>query len=138
MESIDSQKTILVVDDDEVIRDLLKRILSKEGYHVTVACDGSEALENLKAKSVDIVLSDMNMPNLSGFELLKQIREIHPEIGVIIMTSYGDIYSIKDSLLLGADEYISKPFKSMEIVMIIEKVYWKILSARSKLAESSS
>ncbi len=138
MENLDRQKTILVVDDDEAIRDLLKRILNKEGYHVSSARDGSEALEILKTNSVDIVLSDMNMPNLSGFELLKQIREVHPTIGVIIMTSYGDIYSIKDSLLLGADEYICKPFKSQEIVMIIEKVYWRILSVRNALAESSS
>ena len=127
-----SSISILIVDDEEMMRTLLNRILSREGYKIRSAEDGVVALEVLKAEKVDIVISDMKMPRLNGFELLKIVKKEYPKIGVIIMTAYGDTYTVKDALLLGADEYITKPFKSYEISLVVERAYWRILSASSQ------
>ena len=127
-----SSISILIVDDEEMMRTLLDRILSREGYKIRSAEDGVIALEVLKAEKVDIILSDMKMPRMNGFELLKIVKKEYPKIGVIIMTAYGDTYTVKDALLLGADEYITKPFKSYEISLVVERAYWRILSASSQ------
>jgi DNA-binding NtrC family response regulator len=121
--------TILVVDDEEMIRSLLERILEREGYRVVTAVDGVAALETLKLEKIDIVLSDMKMPRMNGFELLKAVKRDYPDKAVIIMTAYGDTYTVKDALLLGADEYVTKPFKSYEISLIIERAYWRLVAA---------
>jgi len=127
-----SSVSILIVDDEEMMRTLLNRILSREGYKIRSAEDGVIALEVLKAEKFDIIISDMKMPRMNGFELLKIVKKEYPKIGVIIMTAYGDTYTVKDALLLGADEYITKPFKSYEISLVVERAYWRILSASSQ------
>jgi two-component system response regulator PilR (NtrC family) len=119
----------LIVDDEEMMRNLLSRILSREGYKIRSAEDGVAALEVLEAEKINIIISDMKMPRMNGFELLKNVKKKYPDIGVIIMTAYGDTYTVKDALLLGADEYITKPFKSYEITLVVERAYWRILSA---------
>lgn len=124
-----STVSILIVDDEEMMRNLLDKILSREGYSIKTARDGVAALEVLKTEKIDIIISDMKMPRRDGFELLKILKKEHPQIGVIIMTAYGDAYTVKDALLLGADEYITKPFKSYEICLVVERTYWRILSA---------
>ena len=121
---------ILIVDDESMMRNLLQKILRREGYKTFTAGNGKEALSLMASESVDIVISDLKMPELDGFELLKAIKERHPDVGVIIMTAYGDTYTVKDALLLGADEYITKPFKSHEITLVVERAYWRILSSR--------
>lgn len=121
--------TILVVDDELMMRSLLEKILSREGYNILTAGDGLEALEVLAREKVDLIISDMKMPRMCGFELLKAIKKDYPDTGLIIMTAYGDTYTVKDALLLGADEYITKPFKSYEISLVVERAYWRILSA---------
>jgi YesN/AraC family two-component response regulator len=74
----------------------------------------------------------MKMPHMDGFKLLGIVKKEHPEIGMIIMTAYGDTYTVKDALLLGADEYVTKPFKSYEISLVVERAYWRILSANNQ------
>lgn len=127
-----SSVSILIVDDEEMMRNLLSKILSREGYRISSAEDGQTALETMGQEKIDIVISDMKMPRMNGFELLKVIKQEYPEVGVIIMTAYGDTYTVKDALLLGADEYITKPFKSYEISLVVERAYWRILSASGK------
>lgn len=124
--------TILVVDDEIMMRNLLEKILTRDGYKVILAEDGENALEKLKTNKIDIVISDMKMPGLNGFELLKIIKAEYQQIGMIMMTAYGDTYIVKDALLLGADEYITKPFKSSEISSVVERAYWRILSTTNK------
>lgn len=126
--------SILAVDDDKTLRDLLEKILTRIGYEVDTAVDGEEAVDKLRQKQYHLVISDIKMPRLNGFELLKVVREKYPEIGMIMMTAFGDSLSIKDSLLLGADEYITKPFKSSEITLIVERAYWRRLSMRSGIS----
>jgi DNA-binding response OmpR family regulator len=123
---------ILVVDDEEMLRKLLFKILDKEGYNVLLASSGREALDILSRERVDLIVTDVKMPEMDGFELLKKVKEKYPRIGVIVMTAFGDAYTVRDALLLGADEYITKPFKSFEIVMVVERAHWRIQSSSPK------
>ncbi len=125
--------TILVVDDEPMMQTLLERILTKDGYRVTVASNGEQAIEVLKREPISIVISDLQMPVMTGLDLLKVIKKDYPRIGVIIMTAYGDTYTVKDALLLGADEYITKPFKSFEISLVVERAYWRQLAHEQRL-----
>lgn len=123
---------ILIVDDEAFMRNLLLKILEQEGYQVNLSASSKEALEYLESNSCEIVLSDVKMPEMSGFDLLKTIKERWPNTAVIMMTGYGDAYTIKEALMLGADEYITKPFKSHEISLIVERAYWRQLAAKNK------
>ena len=120
--------TILVVDDEEMMRVLLAKILTRDGYTIITAEDGQAALDLLKTQTVHIIISDIKMPRLNGFDLLKAVKANYPQIGVIMMTAYGDTFTVKDALLLGADEYVTKPFKSYEISLVVERAYWRIMA----------
>jgi DNA-binding NtrC family response regulator len=123
---------ILVVDDEPMMRQLLEKILNRDGYGVFCAANGEEALDIMKREEINIVISDLHMTGMSGFELLKAIKKDHPQTGIIMMTAFGDTYTVKDALLLGADEYITKPFKSFEISMVVERAYWRLLSQSAR------
>lgn len=123
--TLKNEVTVLVVDDEEMLRSLLERILIKEGYQVETAADGAAALDNLRAKAYDLLITDIKMPKQSGLDLLKEVKKEFPGTAVIIMTAYGDSFTVKDAMLLGADEYITKPFKSFEIALIVERVFWR-------------
>lgn len=123
---------ILVADDEAIMRNLLLKILEQEGYQVTLAASCEEAVEKLENNKFELVLADVKMPVVGGFELLKDIKSRWPQTGVIMMTGYGDAHTVKEALMLGADEYITKPFKSHEISLIIERAYWRLLASRRK------
>jgi len=133
--SVEETLTVLVVDDEAILRNLLDKILKREGYSVFLASSAQEALQILSDDEIDIVLSDVKMPEMDGFALLREIKKSYPQTGTIMMTGYEDAFSVKDALLLGADDYITKPFKSIEVSMIIERAYWRTL-ANKKKAES--
>lgn len=126
-----SQSSILVVDDERTMLSLLEKILTQDGYHVCLATNGREALAVIEKQHVDIIITDVKMPELDGFGLLKIVKNEYPEISVIMMTGYGDTYTVKDALLLGADEYITKPFRSHEISLVVERTYWRMMSSKS-------
>lgn len=117
---------ILVVDDDEAMRLLLESILDREQNTVVCAASVSEAKSILAEMDLDVVISDIKMPKETGYDLLKFIKRNYPDIGVILMTGHGDIYSVKDAMLLGAEEYVQKPFKSFEVAVMVERVYWRM------------
>lgn len=137
-DAVEETMNVLVVDDEEILRSLLDKILKREGYSVHLAASGREALEILEASPIDIVVSDIKMPGMDGIELLKIVKENHPDVSIIMMTAYADTYSVKDALLLGADDYVTKPFKSIEICMIIERAYWRSMASRDAIAEQGS
>jgi DNA-binding NtrC family response regulator len=116
---------ILIVDDELAMRNLLENILIQEGYNIGLAENGDDALKMIKNNKYDLVLSDIKMPGMNGFELLKIIKSEHPGIGVIMMTGFGDAFTVKDALLQGADEYITKPFKAHEITLVLERTYMR-------------
>jgi len=114
--------SILVVEDEEKMRELLQKILLTEGYLVQTASNGSAALSMIEEHSFDIVLTDVKMPGLGGIELLKAVRGISKKTYVIIMTAFGTIDSAVEAMKQGAYDYISKPFKMDEIRILMNKI----------------
>ena len=111
--------TILVVDDEEHMQRLLQRILERADYRVITVSDGYEAVEKVQSGGIDLVLLDIKMPGMNGFQTLKKIRE-DSEVPVIMVTGIGKVESVDTSVNLGADDYIKKPFRSNELVARIE------------------
>ncbi len=112
---------ILIVDDEEQMRDLLTKVLEKNGYQVAVSGDGAQALALLEREPADLVVTDVRMPGLSGMEALRAIKELNPEIVVIIMTAFGSIDQAVQAVKEGAYDYINKPFKIDEMLLTIKK-----------------
>jgi two-component system, cell cycle response regulator len=115
MEESKSASTILVVDDDEMVRVTLKVLVSSLGYKALVAKDGKEALQIVASTPVDLVLSDVVMPTMDGLELLDQLKIEHPGIDVIIATGYSDRASYADVIKAGAMDFIKKPIDQAEL-----------------------
>lgn len=106
---------ILVVDDEESIREFLEIMLKKEGYEVTTAEDGKVAQEILTKKSFDMVISDMQMPHVTGIELLKHVKDSYPDIVFMMITAFGTTETAVDAMKMGAYDYVTKPFKIDEV-----------------------
>jgi len=121
---------ILVVDDEENAREGLSKILSKEGYNVEMAANGREAIDTLKRLSFDLVITDMRMPLMDGFEVLREIKKMDESIGVIMITAYGEVESYLEAMNMGAFEYINKPVRVNEL----KRVITKILEEKNKAA----
>jgi len=122
LESINEAATILVVDDEENAREGLSKILLKEGYSVDMAANGKEAIEILRRQSFDLVITDMRMPLMDGFEVLREIKKMNENIGVIMITAYGEVESYLEAINMGAFEYINKPVRVNELKRVITKV----------------
>lgn len=120
----------LVVDDDPNIRELIRFYLSKEGFRVTEAADGEEALRILKQTDIDGVITDVMMPKMDGFELCQKIREIC-DIPVLIVTAKGEPVHRIRGFELGTDDYIVKPFEPMELVMRVKALMKRYRNASS-------
>ena len=106
---------ILVVDDEASIREFLEIMLKKEGYDVTCAGDGKQAVEILKKKSFDMVISDLQMPHMTGLELLHHVNLNYPELTFMIITAFGTTESAVEVMKKGAYDYLTKPFKIDEV-----------------------
>lgn len=115
------KKRILIVDDEENLRHLLSVLLKKQGYVVESAADGEEALEKISVSAYDFVLSDILMPKMDGRAMLKEIVARGVPSTVIMMSAYGTIDTAIECMKLGAYDYISKPFKNDEIVLVLKK-----------------
>jgi len=102
--------TVLIVEDDAATRRLYKFLLMNGGYSVLEAEDGIAALEQLAVNRCDLAITDMNMPRMDGLELIKAIRQQHPEVYVIMITAFGTPDTEKQALRLGANDYLAKPF----------------------------
>ena len=106
---------ILVVDDEESIREFLDIMLRKEGYEVTCVEDGQKAIDMLKKKTIDLIISDLQMPNVTGIELLKHVKETYPDLLFMLITAFGTTESAVEAMKMGAYDYITKPFKIDEV-----------------------
>jgi DNA-binding NtrC family response regulator len=113
--------SILVVDDDRSLRNMLSFVLSKEGFQVVEAENGLDALKKLKGAKFDLVVSDIRMPDLNGIELLKRIKTHDPDLPVIMITAYAATHDAIEAMKLGAEDYIMKPFNLDELKIIINK-----------------
>jgi DNA-binding NtrC family response regulator len=103
--------TVLVVDDEELYRRALERILRRVGYQVVTARDASEAMRVVSSQPLDLVLSDVKMPGINGLELVRQVHELQPDLPCIVVTGYGSTESSVDALRAGAYWYLEKPFE---------------------------
>ena len=113
---------ILVVDDEEGARELFFTILSDEGYDITLANNGEEALARFKSDAYDLVITDIKMPVMDGLQLLQEIRKTGSKTDVIMVTAYGEVESYLKAMSLGAAEYINKPIRIKELKRIVHKV----------------
>ena len=128
--------SILVVEDEAEIRKLLKFILESEGYSVKEAQNGREGIDFFDRELFDIVITDMKMPEVTGLEVIKYVKNKDPECEVIVMTGYGTADNAFYSVLAGAGEYILKPFESAAILLAVQKaVQRKSLNSKLKVSE---
>jgi two-component system response regulator HydG len=116
---------VLVVDDDDSNRVTMERILKREGYEVLHAASGKEALEILRDAPVDLVLTDLKMPGMSGIDLLKASRMVEPDVEVLVMTAYGTVETAVEAMKEGAYDFVSKPLKRMELLASVRKALEK-------------
>jgi two-component system response regulator PilR (NtrC family) len=113
--------SILIIDDEEVLQDVLSSLLRREGYEVLSAKTGEMGLEVLAEEEVDLVLLDLMLPGISGQEVLKEIRRREPEMVVVVVTAYSSIESAIEAMRQGAFHYIPKPFKNEEVLLTVRK-----------------
>ena len=112
---------ILLVDDEETLRFVLRESLISEGYSVDVANDGFQALERVKDKSYDLLITDIKMHGMDGLQLIREIKRNGSHLKIIIITAYGSLEMVKEAARLGVIEFVSKPFKIQEIKDVITR-----------------
>ncbi len=117
----DLPAAILIIDDEENMRHMLSKMLQRAGYHVDVAADGQQGLSKLKSGVFDFILCDIKMPNMDGMAFLKKFGQEKRTATVIMMSAYGTIDLAVQAMQLGAYDFISKPFKSDEVLLAIRK-----------------
>lgn len=120
-----STSRILVVDDEESIREFFEIMLKREGYEVLTACHGRDGLEVLKKHQVDLVISDIQMPEMSGMEFLSSAKELDPDTLFLMITAFGSTETAVEAMKLGAYDYVQKPFKIDEVKIIIQQALEK-------------
>jgi len=116
---------ILVLDDDPVVTLSVKRILGAEGYNISTVERGEDALAKLSKEDFDLLISDVRLPDISGMEVLKEARIIKPKTDVVIITGYPTLEDAKESVRLGAFEYIEKPFTPDFMINVARKAFDK-------------
>lgn len=116
---------ILIVDDDESVRDVISVLLREEGYHCDTASGAEMALDMAEREDTPLVISDMKMPGKDGLWLLEHFRDKHPDTSIIMLTGYGDTESAVDCLRRGAVDYLLKPPKLTDLIRSIERALAK-------------
>jgi len=128
--------SILIVDDEELMRNMLGEMLNEKADKVTVVESGSQALKILSRSIFDIIITDVKMPDMNGFQLLEYIKLIDPLVPVIMITGYDDVYDMREALEKGAEEYVVKPFKKDEIEVFIDRAVLRSFGKRSKILQN--
>lgn len=119
---LQANKRILVVDDEENAREALSKILIHDGYEVSTVSNGLEALNFLRSREVELIITDINMPEMNGLIFLRELNRNRPESNVIMLTAYGEVESYLEAMNLGAFEYINKPVKYDELKKVIKMI----------------
>jgi two-component system NtrC family response regulator len=113
--------TILVVDDEKNYLLVMEALLAGAGYEVLTVDSGEEALEQIRRNDLDLIITDMKMPRMSGIELMEQLKQVYPDLPVVMMTAYGTVEKAVEAMKKGAFDYILKPFKNEELLLTIGK-----------------
>src|SRR2546422_9858515 len=111
--------TILVIDDEEIMRDILETLLTREGYDVRLAASGADGIEIARALPIDVALVDIMMPGLDGIATLDELKRVDEDLAVIMITAYASVESAISAMKAGAFDYITKPFKNDEVVVVV-------------------
>ncbi len=112
---------VLVVDDEDVVRELLERFLIKRGYVVSLAKDGRAGLELFRKIPFDLVLSDVRMPGIDGLQLMQAVKELNPRVPVVLISGYGDVETVVRALKAGAENFLSKPVRLEQLEQVVER-----------------
>lgn len=115
------KRRIMVVDDEDLVRDLLSRYLDKLGYEVVLAEDGSQALRLYQERPVDLVLSDVRMPRLDGLQLLVALKDINPRLPVVLISGHGEVETVVHALKAGADNFLAKPLRMDTLARVVKQ-----------------
>jgi two-component system, NtrC family, response regulator HydG len=113
--------TLLVADDDPGLRESLERTLTREGYKVVLASDGRAALERVQAGGIDLIVTDLRMPGLTGLELLRAAKAILPDVDVILLTAFGTVEEAVKAMKDGAYDFLTKPFRREQLIKLVDK-----------------
>ncbi len=121
-------KKVLIAEDESAIREIIAITLKRAGYEVTEACDGQQALDTYAEKegNFDVVLLDIMMPNVDGLEVCKRLRNESSTVGIIMLTAKTQEMDKVSGLLMGADDYITKPFSPSELMARVDSVYRRV------------
>src|SRR5256886_7496949 len=128
-----SQKgTVLVVDDEEIMREILETLLSREGYDVRLASSGAEGLELARSLPFDAAIVDIMMPGLDGVATLDELKKIDDDLPVLMITAFASVENAIAAMKRGAFDYITKPFKNDEVLVVLRNA----VERRRLLAET--
>jgi DNA-binding NtrC family response regulator len=116
-----SEYTVLVVDDEKVIRNGYSRILSSEGFHVLTAANGQEALELLESETVHVIVCDLKMPVMGALGVLEQTSVLYPDVPVVIITGHGTVESTIECMKKGAYYFVGKPIRADYLIQVTKK-----------------
>jgi DNA-binding NtrC family response regulator len=119
---MESTKNIVVVDDEPSFRNILSSILQNEGYSVETASDGDEVIPLVGKKKIDLMLLDIQMKRVGGFEVLEYVKKNKPEIKVIMLTGFSELANAVKSKSMGAEAFISKPYDLIDLLDTIKSV----------------
>lgn len=119
----EAARHILIVDDEENSRLGLSKLLSQEGYVVDLAANGIEALDMLRRRRINLVISDINMPDMNGIGFLREVSRRFPSTNVIMITAYGGVETYLEAMNLGALEYLHKPVRLDELRSVMKKIF---------------
>ena len=117
-----AERSILVVDDELLIRDLLYDFFKDQGWEISIADNGKRALELLKSKEFDLLLTDIKMPEMDGLDLASKVKLSHPNLPIMLMTGYPSVESAVSGLRNKVEDYIIKPFNINQLFKSIEKI----------------
>jgi DNA-binding NtrC family response regulator len=127
---------LLVVDDEEPFRRLLKKELSRKGFAVEVACDGAEALRLLRDRNFDVILLDVVMPGIDGLSLMKRLKEDPAAPAIVVLTGKATVETAVEAMKNGAYDYLTKPYKLDELTIVVDRAYeYSRLSVKSRMLE---
>lgn len=132
-------KKVLIAEDEASIREIISITLKRAGYEVTEACDGEQALEfyNMPDKEFDVVLLDIMMPGIDGLEVCKRLRGLSSTVGIIMLTAKTQEMDKVTGLLMGADDYITKPFSPSELMARVDSVYRRVVLNNTAARETA-
>ena len=114
-------KTLLLIDDDDGLRRVVEFNLREDGYHVLTAVSGSDGLRLFQSEAVDVVLSDVRMPEMDGLDLLARLKAVQPDVPVVLLTAHGTVGSAVEAMKLGAFDYLTKPFSRDQLRAAVQK-----------------